>query len=103
MADHIHPPADDVGDEARFTIEQLAAICARDGTWVRLRLAEGLLHAEHAVARSTHFTAAELRRARRMAALEQDFDAVPELAALVADLLGELDRLRTRLRSLGLD
>lgn len=29
-----------------------------------------------------------------MASLERDFDAVPELAALVADLEGELARLR---------
>jgi chaperone modulatory protein CbpM len=30
--------------------------------------------------------------------LERDFDAVPELAALVADLLEELDSLRERVR-----
>jgi chaperone modulatory protein CbpM len=34
-----------------------------------------------------------------MRRLESDFDAVPELAALVADLLEELDRLRGQLRS----
>jgi chaperone modulatory protein CbpM len=37
-----------------------------------------------------------------MRQLEQDFDAVPELAALVADLLEEMDDLRTRLRGAGL-
>lgn len=35
-----------------------------------------------------------------MASLEQDFDAVPELAALVVDLEQELARLRSKLRSL---
>jgi chaperone modulatory protein CbpM len=33
-----------------------------------------------------------------MHALERDFDAVPELAALMADLLEELDALRARSR-----
>lgn len=31
-----------------------------------------------------------------MRQLERDFDAVPELAALVADLLEEMDSLRAR-------
>jgi len=30
--------------------------------------------------------------------IERDFDAAPELAALVADLLEELEALRARLR-----
>jgi len=42
-------------------------------------------------------------RARRMRRLERDFDAVPEMAALVADLLEEMDALRARLRRAGLD
>lgn len=36
-------------------------------------------------------------RARRMRQIESDFDAVPELAALVADLLEEMDVLRAKL------
>jgi chaperone modulatory protein CbpM len=32
-----------------------------------------------------------------MRQLERDFEAVPELAALMADLLEELDELRARL------
>jgi chaperone modulatory protein CbpM len=38
-----------------------------------------------------------------MRQLERDFEAVPELAALMADLLEEMDELRTRLRRYGLD
>lgn len=34
--------------------------------------------------------------------IERDFDAVPELAALVADLLEEMDELRVRLERAGL-
>jgi len=36
-----------------------------------------------------------------MLRIERDFDAVPELAALVADLLAELDEARERLRRAG--
>jgi chaperone modulatory protein CbpM len=36
-----------------------------------------------------------------MSQLERDFDAVPELAALVADLIEELDELRARVHSAG--
>jgi chaperone modulatory protein CbpM len=38
-----------------------------------------------------------------MRQLERDFEAEPELAALVADMLAELDALRVRLRCAGLD
>lgn len=44
------------------------------------------------------FNAADLRRVRRIALLERDFDAVPELAALVADLEDELADLRAQLQ-----
>jgi chaperone modulatory protein CbpM len=37
-----------------------------------------------------------------MRQVERDFDAAPELAALMADLLEEVDELRTRLRGAGL-
>lgn len=37
-----------------------------------------------------------LVRARRVRAMERDFDAVPELVALVADILEEIEALRVR-------
>jgi len=42
----------------------------------------------------------ELQRARHIRRLEVAFEAEPELAALVADLLEELDSLRAQLRRL---
>ena len=47
------------------------------------------------------FDARALRRVVRMAALERGFDAVPELAALVADLEDEIAMLRARLQPRG--
>jgi chaperone modulatory protein CbpM len=48
------------------------------------------------------FSGRDLLRMRRLSALERDFDANPELAGLVADLLDEVQRLRTRLLRAGL-
>ncbi len=78
-----------------------AALCRLagvDDAWLRLRAEQGLLGA---VAIGTddawRFNARALRHVARMAALERDFDAVPELAALVADLEEEIASLRARL------
>jgi chaperone modulatory protein CbpM len=81
-----------VSDEELLTLEELVLVCAVTPDWVRVRVEEGLLMA----AAEWRFSAVAVRRVRRMHALERDFDAAPELAALVADLLEELDRLRSR-------
>jgi len=90
-------------EDELFRIDELARACSRDCDWIRLRIAEGLLEADGGSEAHWQFSAATLRRARRMAGIERDFDAVPELAALVADLLDEMDRLRRRLRCAGLE
>ena len=82
-----------MSEETLLTVEELAVVCAATPEWVRSRVEEGLLSA----APEWRFSALAVRRARRMRSLERDFDAAPELAALVADLLEELDALRARL------
>ncbi len=62
---------------------------------------EGLLAAPGEEPSTWRFSSRDLRRARQMLRFERDFDAVPELAALVADLFEELDDLRHRLRRAG--
>jgi len=79
--------------DALITLEELALVCAVTPEWVRARIDEGLLPA----APGWRFSAVAVRRVRRMRAIERDFDAAPELAALMADLLEELDALRARL------
>ena len=56
---------------------------------------------EHHGRHTWRFDAADLRRVQRIAGLERNFDAVPELAALVADLEEELAQLRALLRRRG--
>lgn len=83
-------------EDACLTLEQLAAACAVEPEWVVTRVTEGLFPVQGAAANEWRFSSAALRRARRMRAIERDFEAAPELAALVADLLDELDALRRR-------
>ncbi len=87
-------------DEAVFSHEELCRAALVSADWLAERLETGLLAAEAASAQAGRFDAATLRRARAMARIERDFDAVPELAALVVDLQEEIDRLRHRLRCL---
>lgn len=90
-------------EEYCLDLEQLALACAVDREWVRQRLREGLLAAHGSIETEWRFSTRALRRARRMATIERDFDAVPELAALVADLLDEMDDLHRALRRAGLE
>lgn len=84
-------------EESWLTIEQLSSACRAEPQWLLHHLEEGLLPEAQCVGGTWRFSSATLVRARRMRSLEQNFDAAPELAALVADLLEELDRLRAQL------
>jgi len=86
-----------------FTLEELCAACALEPDWVVRHIEEGLFPAPEGARNEWRFSAIGLARARRMHAFERDFEAVPELAALVADLLEEMDALRARLRTAGLE
>src|SRR3954471_2191401 len=88
-------------EDAALTLEQLASACAVDRDWIEQRVHEGLLPSMPGPGTQWRFTAASLARVRRMRDLEHHFDAVLELAALVADLLEEMDALRSQLRGRG--
>jgi chaperone modulatory protein CbpM len=91
-------------DEACLTLRELAGSCAVTEEWVVARVTEGLLPAAGGTGSTEwRFGRRELVRVRHMHAMERDFDAVPELAALVADLLEEVETLRQRLRRAGLE
>jgi chaperone modulatory protein CbpM len=84
-------------DETALTLEELACACAVEPTWVIQRVEAGLLGNVVTVQSEWRFTSVELVRARRLAALERDFDANEELAALVSDLIEEVQSLRAQL------
>lgn len=88
-------------DETWLTLEQVAAACAVEPQWLLAQIEAGQFPHAESMAGVWRFSAASLLRARRMYQIERDFDAVPELAALVADMLEEMDALRARLRRAG--
>jgi len=88
-------------EETWLTLEQVAAACVVEPVWLIRHIDEGLFPHAESVAGVWRFSGASLQRARRMRQLERDFDAVPELAALMADLLEEMDALRARLQRIG--
>jgi chaperone modulatory protein CbpM len=85
-------------DETGLTLDEFTRACAVEREWVVARVQEGLLPSLGGAPHAWRFDSLALRRAREMRRLERDFDAVPELAALVVDLIEELEALRARLR-----
>lgn len=91
-----------MSDDDVLTLEELCSACALERDWLVLRVREGLIPATEAGGEQWHFTTATLARVRRMRDIEQTYDAAPELAALAADMLEEIDRLRARLQRAGI-
>ncbi len=88
-------------EDSWLTLEQVAAACRVEPAWLVRHLEEGLFPHAESVAGTWRFSGVSLVRARRMRQLERDFDAVPELAALMADLLEKMDLLRAQLQKIG--
>jgi chaperone modulatory protein CbpM len=72
---------------ACLTVEQLATACSVDTEWLVRHIEMGLFPSTGETPSEWRFTTASVTRVRRIRELERDFDAVPELAALVADLM----------------
>ena len=88
-------------EDGWLTLEQAAAATAVEPAWLQRYIDEGLFPHAQNQAGVWRVSSIGLVRVRRMRALERDFDAVPELAALMADMLEEMDALRRRLRGAG--
>ncbi len=89
-------------DDDGFSADELAQALGVVPRWVHAHVDAGVLHPERSdVTRC--FGSVTLIRARRIAELEASFDADPQLAALTADLIEQVARLRQRLQALGVD
>lgn len=86
-------------EDSWLTLEQLAHICDVNQDWLKDHLEAGLFPYASCFAGTWRLTNHCVLRARRMYRLEQDFEAVPELAALMADMQDELAALRAQLHS----
>jgi len=86
-------------EEETLTIEELARACAVAPQWVVERVEAGVLGQVSIAAGEMRFASAHLVRARRLAFAERGFECNPEVAALVADLIEEVEQLRRELRA----
>lgn len=88
-------------EELWLDLDDLCRLGLVEACWLEERLASGLILAcTDAPDTVRCYNALTLARVRRIACLERDFEAGPELAALVADLEDEIQRLRQRLQCL---
>ena len=94
MAPRQNQECEVLGDAA-FTAEDIARACGMRVEWVQERVDLGVLQVDAGLGQ-WRFDNATLVRARRIAQLEMTFDADPQLAALTADLMEEVQRLRRR-------
>ena len=78
---------------AAFSVEEAARACGVEVLWLQKRVEAGVLQV-HVQSDGWRFDSVTLVRARRVAQLESCFDADPQLAALTADLIEEVARLR---------
>ena len=81
-------------DDDGLTLDELAIVCAVSCEWIERHVEGGLLEVPVPGAGTMRFTSMQLLRARRLADIERTFEANDELAALVVDLIEEVDRLR---------
>jgi chaperone modulatory protein CbpM len=88
---------EEILEGACLTLEQICAAAALDRDWLVRHVEEGLIPASGTLVAEWRFSTVHVTRARRMHEIERTYEAAPELAALVADLLEELDELRARL------
>ncbi len=85
-------------DEETLDLHELASACAVPSTWIVERVEAGLLACDSSGG-EMRFASAHLVRARRMATTERRFDANQEIAALVADLIEEVEQLRRQVHA----
>lgn len=107
-----YEPAE-VLDERALSLQDFARHCAMSTQWVMEHVHTGVFSYDLLLVESSvtapaeapaqspeewRFSARTLLRARRIARLEKHFDADPQLAALTADLIEEVQALRTQLQ-----
>ena len=84
-------------DDLELTLAELCRVCALPDERVVELVAEGVVEPRGRSRESWRFSAVSLRRVRRAARLERDLGVNAAGAALVLDLLEEIEALRARL------
>ena len=92
-----------IGDEGVLSIEELARACSAEAKWIIELVAVGVLKPEGREITDWRFRAEDLTCARRVARLQRDFEASLDAAAVMLELLDQIERLRARLQRAALE
>ena len=84
-------------DDFNLSLEEFAKACHVQTNWVTERVEAGILHTLSHQSFTVAFSSTDLIRAKRLINTERDFDANQELAALVVDLIEEVNYLKSKL------
>lgn len=85
-------------DESAFGLRELAQCCRVSPDWIVTHVEAGVLRPlQGSRAAEWRFASATVVRVQRIVQLEQTYEADPQLAALAADLMEEVARLRQHL------
>lgn len=93
-------------EDTLLNLDELARSCQVSREWVVERVQWGLLLDEDSSNTDPAawlFDSRSFMRIKRITAIERDFECNPELAGLVADMIEEIELLRTRLKAAKLD
>lgn len=93
--------AEIVTDTVTCTMEDLCASCGADADWIATIVEHGIIEPIGDNRNEWRFTSISVVRAAKARRLERDLDLNVSGIAVVLDLLDEIERLKTRLKSLG--
>ncbi len=86
-------------DDQPLTLLELANACQVEPAWIAERIMAGLVITPiPARLDGALFGSRAIERTRQLLRIENDFDANPELAALVVDMMEQLTMLRRQIR-----
>lgn len=91
-----------LGGERWLTLEELAQAAGASPSFVRTLWDEGLIEAGLIEAGAPRFEGMALERVRRMRRLMRDFEASFTAAAMMMELIDEIERLRRLLERAGI-
>lgn len=86
----------DYSDETSLTLDELCRICDISPEMIKEFITYEIVQPTHVTHPKTLFTMAELQRVKTALRLQQDLEINLAGAALVLDLLDEIDELRAR-------
>ncbi|OOO01851.1 MAG: Chaperone modulatory protein CbpM [Chromatiales bacterium USCg_Taylor] len=92
-----------VSEQGALSLEEMVEACGTEVEWIVELVEVGVLSPEGPDETAWRFGALDLLRARRLARLERDFAASAEAAAVILDLLDEIERLRACLIRAGVE